>query len=68
MPEAMKETRQMTLLCRLGRHRYQRKSAPDRVDRLGRSNPRYDKCHRCGHERDVPLENWDNPSPPFVGG
>jgi hypothetical protein len=42
--------------------------APDRVDRLGRANARYDKCRRCGHERDVPLENWDNPSPPFVGG
>jgi hypothetical protein len=58
----------MTLLCRLGRHRCQRMSAPDRVDRLGRANPRHDKCRRCGHERDVPLENSDNPSPPFVGG
>ena len=56
----------MRALCWVGLHAYERRSAPEHA--LGRENPHFDRCRRCGHEPDRPLEDWDNIRHPFEGG
>lgn len=58
----------MRLLCLLGRHQYERKASPDHVDSFGRANPNFERCRKCGHERDLPIYDWDNPGPPTNPG
>jgi hypothetical protein len=45
----------MNVRCLLGRHDFVALCQAERADVMGRQNPLFDRCHRCGCERDRPI-------------